>query len=296
MIWDAIDFVCREAALQLRRERLIAISTVSTVAVLLVVLGSIALFVMDLRAWTGWMTGQLEVWGFFQSDVPRADATKTLDPIADWPEVQDVKFVTKEEAWQRQKQDFPSIARLEDAIENPLPDAVSIKVREPRHTAAVATKLARVSGIDAVRWGGGLAQQLVKFKRTVNWVALVVSLLVLVAAVFIVHNTIRLALHSRWREIYIMQLVGATRTTVAGPFLLEGTIHGILGAALACCVLVPGHMYLRDLAEHSFFPLAPDRALLFFALYLLLAGALLGLTGSIFSIRRYLRQKPEWHR
>jgi len=124
----------------------------------------------------------------------------------------------------------------------------------------------------------------------------VIGFLVAIAGVFIVHNTIRLALHARRREIYIMQLIGAGRGVIAAPFLLEGILHGALGAALSCCVLLPAHMYLRSLSERStlFLLLAPDNALITFGVGLIVAGAFLGLTGSAFSVRRYLRRKPEW--
>ncbi len=295
MIFAALDFICRETVLHLKRERLIAIATVSTVAVLLIVLGSIVLLLVDLKTWTGWMTDQLEVYGFFAKDTTREDALKAADPISAWSEVESVTFVTKEEGWERQQRDYPSIARLDDAIDNPLPDAVQLKVRDPEQSARVAKRLEQIPEIEAVRWGGSLAQSLVRFNRVVNWTGLVVSLLVAVAGLLIVHNTVRLALHSRRREVYIMQLVGATRALVAAPFLLEGLLHGLLGAALARCLLVPTHMYLRDLAARSFVPLTPDSALLPFALYLLLAGAVLGFTGSAVSVQRYLRHKPEWH-
>jgi cell division transport system permease protein len=144
---------------------------------------------------------------------------------------------------------------------------------------------------------GSFTHRVVQAQRALTWAGVIVSVLVGVAGIFIVHNTIRLALHSRWREIYVMQLVGATRGIIAAPFLLEGMLHGAFGAALACCILIPAHMYLRSLSARSapFFFLLPDQLMLPFGFYLLLAGAVLGLSGSIVSIRRYLRRRPEWH-
>ena len=297
MILHAIDFVCRETVLHLKRERLIAIATISTVAVLLLVLGSIVLLLLDLRAWTGRAIDQLEVWGYFSKEVARDDSMKATDPIAGWSEVKSVRFVTKEEGWEQQKRDYPGLAKVGDGIENPLSDAVQIKVREPEQSAEVAKRLEGLPEIRTVRWGGSLQESLVKLKRAVKWGGMAISLLVAIAGVFIVHNTIRLALHSRWREVYVMQLVGAARSMIAAPFLLEGMLHGLLGAAIACCVLLPTHMYLRTLAARSapFFVLIPDGDLLPFALCLLLGAALLGITGSAVAIRRYLSHKPQWH-
>lgn len=304
MIWDAVDFVCRETALHLKRERLIGIATISTVGVLLLVLGAIVLFVFDLQLWTGRLIGELQVRAYFASDFPREEVQKAAEEIAKWPEAKSAVFVSKEEGWEDLKRKLASTARLRDDFRDRLPDSVWVRPSDVDLVVALSEKLERLEGVETVnpsseesKRTGGLTQSLARFKRVVSWAGLVVAVLVVVAGVFIVHNTIRLALHSRWREIYVMQLVGATRATVAAPFLLEGMLQGLIGSALACCILVPAHMYLRDLSARAapFFFLLPDSALLSFTLYLLLAGALLGLTGSALPVRRYLRRRPEWH-
>jgi cell division protein FtsX len=303
MIWDSADFIARETALQLRRERLIAIATISTVAVLLLVAGGVVLFLLDLRLTTGQIGGALTVKAFFERGYPRAGAQDASREIARWPEVTSSRFVTKEEGWQQQKRSFPRIGALR-GIQNPLSDAVAVHVKKPDLIPKVAGKLAQVRGVRAVVPSAAEAgkqtsspQRMTRIQRAVYWAVVIVSGLVAVASTFIVHNTVRLALHARWREIYIMQLVGATRIMVAAPFLLEGAIHGTLGAVISCCLLAPVHMYLNSLANRSaplWISLLPDRALLPLALALVVAGMLLGTSGSMLSIRRYFRRRPDW--
>lgn len=297
-----MEFIIRETGLQLRRERLIAIATISTVAVLLVVLGAIVLFQLNLRLWTQRMAAELEVWGYFQRDLPRPEAIKLSQEIADWPEVRSVQFVPREEGLKRLKTYLPGSSALR-GLGNPLPDAVRVKVVEARLVNHVAEKVGDLQQVRHVVPSPGsasrearLVDRVVQTKRIISWAGVAVAALVSLAGVFIVHNTVRLALHSRWREIYIMQLVGATRALIAAPFLLEGLVHGVVGAILAACLLIPGHLYLHSASQRSapFITLLPDRDLLAFGLYLLLAGGLLGLTGSIVSIRRFLRGRPEW--
>lgn len=296
MIWDEIEFIFRETALQLRRERLIAIATVSTVAVLLLLLGALVLFHLNLRLWTDRVAQEMDVWGYFAKDV--ASAQDLARRVGAWPEVTSAQFVPKEEGMKRLRSYLPSSSALR-GLRNPLPDGVRLRVRDPRLVPATARRLAALPGIKNVVPDpqDEFIQRMIKAKRIIFWAGVTVLALVAIAGVFIVHNTIRLALHSRWREIYIMQLVGGTRALIAAPFLLEGLVHGLLGSALACCLLIPAHMYLRHLSAHfaSFVLLMPDRAMLTFGLGLLLAGALLGVTGSAVSIRRFLRRRPEWH-
>jgi len=302
MIWNTLEFVFRETALHLRRERLIAIATISTVAVLLLLLGAIVLFLLNLSVWSQRLAQQLEVRAYFQRDFPREEAQKAAQQIAAWPEVRSASFVTKEEGWEWLKKNVVSGAELQ-GLDNPLPDRVDVLAKDPEFAPEVARRLEKLPGVKDVvpsaasaSQSGSFARRVVQAKRLVTWVAILASLLAAVAGALIVHNTVRLALHSRWREIYIMQLVGATRSLIAVPFLLEGMLHGAVGAALACCILVPAHMFLRNLTAHSapFLLLAPNPTLLPFTLAVLAVGALLGLTGSAFSVRRYLRQKPEW--
>jgi len=303
MIWDAIDFVLRETALQLRRERLIAIATVSTVAMLLLLLGAIALFFANLRLWTDRVAQELEISAYFDHEFDREAALQTRDEIADWPEVEAAVFVPKEEGWEWLKGRLAISGDL-PGMGNPLPDTVRVRVRNPELIPMIGAKLQGLEGVsevipnpDAATREGSFARTVVKVHRAVTWAGVLGAILLTTTSIFIVHNTIRLALHSRWREIYIMQLVGTTRGWIAAPFMLEGTVHGLLGAAVACCVLIPAHMYLQSLSANfaPFFFLVPNSILLPFALYLLLAGGLLGLTGSAVSVRRFLRGRPEWH-
>ncbi len=298
MIWHRLEFIWRETLLQLRRERLIAISTVSIVAVLLVLLGANLLFLTNLRLWTGRAASEVEVSAFFAKGYDRLSAQRAAKEIATWPEVESVRFVPREEGWEQFQKSLTGGRKLRGFDASVLMDAVSVHVHDPSLVEKVAKKLRATAGVEAVPMerSGDLARKVVRFKNAVTWAGSLVAILVGLAGLFIVHNTVRLALYARWREIYIMQLVGATRSLVAAPFLLEGAIHGAIGAWLACCVLIPAHMYLRTVAARSapFFLLQPDRALLPFGCYLILGGALLGLIGSAFSLRRFLRRKPEW--
>lgn len=297
MIWQTLNFVWRETLLQLRRERLIAVSTISIVAVLLVLLGANLLFILNLRLWTGRTAAEVEVAAYFEKGFDRLSAQRVARTIATWPEVESARFVSREEGWQQLQKSLAGSVKLRGFDASVLPDAVHVKVHDPKQAEPVAKKLLKTEGIkDVPNRFGGFARAVVRFKNAVTWAGLVISILVGLAGVFIVHNTVRLALYARWREIYIMQLVGATRALIAAPFLLEGAIHGAIGAWLACCLLVPGHMYLRTLAARNapFFLLQPDQALIPFALYLMLGGAALGVIGSLFSLRRFLRRKPEW--
>lgn len=305
MIWHTIEFIWRETLLQLRRERLIGIATVSTVAVLLLLLGANLLFLFDLRLWTSDVASQVQVSAYFAQDFPRDKAQAEAGTAGRWPEVRTARFISREEGWEEQKRRTPSFRKAERQGLGPevLPDAVRLWVHEPAQVPAVAKRLEALEGVKDVIPSpkdpgrvGQYARAVARFQRAVTWTGVILGALVALAGMMIVHNTVRLALHSRWREIYIMQLVGATRSVVAAPFMLEGAIHGAVGAVAAACLLVPAHMYLYAMASASstWFRLQPNLEVIRFAVCLVIVGTLLGLTGSTMSVRRFLATKPEW--
>ncbi len=303
MNWNGIDFVLRETLLHLKRERLIAVTTISTVAVLMLVLGSLVLFMLDIRTMTHNLQDAVEVRAYFARDYPRDKAEEAAKAVAHWPEVKTAKFVSKEEGWRWLSNAMVSSSKLK-GLDNPLSDGVAVYIKQPEMIPGVAAKLEALAGMKDVvpsasesKKKEGFWYRLVQVKQILTGAGIALSALVALAGVFIVHNTIRLALHAHWREIYIMQLIGATSGVIAAPFLLEGMAHGAIGAILAGCIVLPTHMYLRSLSAESapFIVLAPDSILVSFGLGLLLAGIVLGFTGSAFSVRRYLRKKPEWH-
>ena len=121
-------------------------------------------------------------------------------------------------------------------------------------------------------------------------IALIV-LLVFIALVFI-NNTIRLAIMARRKEIAIMRLVGASNGFIRGPFLMEGALHAIIGAALAivCIELLRNLALPRLQASLTFLPIELGmETFLYIYLILLVAGLVIGLIGSALAMRRYLK-------
>ncbi len=302
-----LRFIWHETVLELRRERLIAVTTISTVAVLLVLLGANLLCVMDLHGWVDRAAKEVTVTAYLKKGLPRDKAAAVAKEVAAWPEVAEAQFVTREELWHEFSTQVVSAEQLRGLDASTFSDSVRLRAKQPALVRAVSAKLEAREDVDQVIPGtkdrdqtssraAKLLERIIRLGVIARWVGIVVAMLVALVGMFVVHNTIRLALHARWREIYIMQLVGATRTLIAAPFLLEGAIHGAIGAALAACVLVPVHMYLgaAALAAKSFLQLQPDTALLPFTIYFIIGGMFLGLFGSALSLWRTLRHKPQW--
>ncbi len=176
---------------------------------------------------------------------------------------------------------------LEVLEENPLPASYHLELasghRSPEAVAAIAEDLRRWPEVDDVvyseAWVGALERWAVLFR----WGSLMVSLVVLGAAVFVISNTVRLTMAGSRRLIEIQMLVGATNTFIRLPYLLEGMVHGLLAGVLAMAVLAAGFKVLAvRLDGLTFFTPAQVTGFVLFCV-------LLGLLGSLAAIGQYLR-------
>jgi cell division transport system permease protein len=122
--------------------------------------------------------------------------------------------------------------------------------------------------------------------------ALMLTLLVIVCAFAIVSNTIRLSVTHRRDEIEMLRMCGATDAFVRGPFVIEGTLQGLLASSLAMLILIVAYFLLRDRFDAALAPLAGMRLSFLpplLAVGIVIAGAVLGAFGSVISIHRYLK-------
>jgi len=149
-----------------------------------------------------------------------------------------------------------------------------------------------VPGIRKVDFGQEWVERLVAFTKAVRIGGIGLVVLLVIATVLTISNTIRLAVFARRREIAIMKLVGATDWYIRRPFLIEGIFLGIIGAVLATLVTGLGYERIVTSAHATvpFLPIVPpEDVLMSMSLSLAILGAVLGGIGSLISMRRFLK-------
>jgi len=203
-----------------------------------------------------------------------------------------VKYVSKEEAFAQMKRRYPELVK--NLTSNPLPDSLDVTPDKAEHVDLLYTSIVKpkkLAGVGKVNDGKRISHRILQVAHVIEIVFTVATLVLLVASILLISNTIRLSIFSRRREIEVMKLVGATNWFVRGPFMLEGLICGLLGSLLAVFFLVLG----KAIALPSILPhLSGDtdvRALSFplTAVILLGMGLGLGAIGSGLTIRRFLQ-------
>lgn len=284
-----------QAALGLRRNGLMSVAAVLTVAIALFIFGAFLLLVLNANYIALFLESNVEIAAYLEVDAPRSEAQRLVEQVRELAGVAEVKLVTKEEGLAQLSRQFGAEHDLLAALggTNPLPDYLRVKATSPEAVEPVAQTLARLPRVEKVDYGKNVVERLFQVLYWVRWLGVAIMLLLALAAVFLVAITIRLTVYARRREVAIMKYVGASDWFIRVPFFLEGLALGLLGSILAVGALYLGYDMLlgeRGLGSLSFIPLLADYSLIGQVLGgLLLAGMLVGAVGSVVSVRHYLK-------
>jgi cell division transport system permease protein len=192
----------------------------------------------------------------------------------------------------------PAAESLRGLSEEPLPPSLEVRVserlRSPDALRTLASELRAMPSVTGVDYGEQAVERLSSIARAVRWAGWVAFVVLVGATLIIVSATLQLAIYARREEVEIQKLVGATDRFVQAPFLLEGGLQGLAGAALAIVGLIVFRQTLSpQLASLLSFLRLPgsvtDARPWMEALQLALAGAGLGLAGSYLAVHRFLR-------
>jgi cell division transport system permease protein len=282
----------REALLSFRRAPLLSALSITTIAFSLFTLGLFGLVAINLREALRGLEERVEIVAFVLRGTPAETITLATDDIAAFPEVQDVVYVSEEQALARARRELVEFRdAYRDLQVNPLPASIEVRLktgyRDAAHVERVAERLRGFGFVNDVRFGREWVQKLDHLRNITGVVGLVIGLAFAAVAVVIIGVTIRLTLLQRAREISIMRLVGATNWFIRGPFLLEGALKGLLGGLLSLVLCYAGYLLFRDQSGGTF------AGLIFFhqlqMLGIVIFGVMLGLGGSLVSVGRHLR-------
>jgi cell division transport system permease protein len=287
-----MKLLTREALLSFRRTPLLSALSITTIAFSLFTVGLFGLVAINLRQALRGLEERVEIVAYVLRGTPaEAIAVATQDIVA-FPEVQDVSYISEEEALQRARTELIEFRdAYRDLQVNPLPASIEVRLKDGYRDAATVERVSqRLKGfgfIEDVRYGREWVQKLDYLRNLTGLVGLVIGLAFAAVAVVIIGVTIRLTILQRAREISIMRLVGATNWFIRGPFLLEGALKGLLGGLLSLVLCYAGYILFRDKSGGTLSGLVffrPEHMVL-----IIIFGVLLGLGGSLVSVGRHLR-------
>jgi cell division transport system permease protein len=289
--YGRVQFFFREVGRNFSRNVVMQLTAIGTVAVMVLLLGAF-LYTRALGATIGDdIVKKIEISVFLNRDVDAAAVQKLRTAIDDDRRVRSVAYIPKAQGLKEVSERLKGQFDTSLLTENPLPDALRVKVTKPENVHAVAASIKRMHGVATVEYAQDAVERMLKLIDVFARIGFVVVALLILTAAIIISNTIRLTVYARRREIAIMRLVGASGAYIRGPFICEGLVDGILGAAIAVGVLALARQILMPklTAALPFIPLSTTASGLVLGGELLLVGAVVGIVASWVSVGRHLR-------
>ncbi len=287
-----IRYALKEGFSGFQRAKLSMFAAIFTICISLLLISFFAILFFNANTIVNSLREKVEMEAFL-NDQLSSDQTMQIKSIVETIEgVREVRYISKEEAAKIFQTEFG-----EDVYKvlnfNPLPASFKIFLKEGYKTAKSAAiiydQVHAIKGVDEIIYRKQLLEMLDKEAVSLLWIMLGIGVFVLLSSIILVANTIRLAIYAKRKIIQTMKLIGATRGFIRTPFLLEGLLQGLFGGAIAAGMIFLVFNYMErwlTVQLSEFVQVQP-----YYYATIVGAGCLLGLLGSMISVRRFIGGK-----
>lgn len=295
---ENIRYFILRALRNMRQWPFLCSAAILTMAVALATVATFFLVVVNVEQLAQRWTREVQVVAYLDQAPEQQKVQPLIKQLKAFPEVISVTYISQKEAFKRFRGQLGDEASLLEGIDSKLLPAsfelgIRPEFRNQDGVNKVIEKLENTLDVDDLRYGQKWLERFNNFVSMLHYVGLILGGFLLLAALFIVSNTIKLTLYARRDELEIMALVGATMRFIKVPFLLEGAIQGLLGGLISLVFLSLSFTFLISRSLNSFWLTPTDFNLLFLTanqqLILVLSGVVLGTLGSLSSLRRFVR-------
>lgn len=289
-------YLLREALTNVLTNRMTTLVAVATTAFTFACVGVFLLLYVNLKNVAASLEQDIQVLVYLQDDLDRESTATLAEQLKADPAVASVSYISKEQALAEFKKEFPTDSHLLEGLgQNPLPASyvvtLSALFRSPDRIKRWAERARTISGVDQVQYSQDWIEALDTIVHYIEVAAMIVGVILSAACVTIIANTIRLALYARREEIEILGMIGATKSFIRTPYILEGSVLGFLGSALSLLILKAGfELFRHEIGSTSRF-LGVETLLMFFSVpvcgIVVTVGVVLGFAGSYLSLLRF---------
>ncbi|WP_055534174.1 permease-like cell division protein FtsX [Streptomyces graminilatus] len=254
------QFVLSEIGVGLRRNLTMTFAVIVSVALSLALFGGSLLMSDQVSSMKGYWYDKVNVSVFLcnksdaESDPNCAKGAVTTDQkkqiLADLEKmdsvVEKVTYESADEAYKHYKEQFGDSPLASSLTPDQMQESYRIKLKDPEKYKVIATAFDGRDGVQSVQDQKGILDNLFELLNLMNRAALGVMALMLIVALLLIVNTVRVSAFSRRRETGIMRLVGASGFYIQAPFIMEAAVAGVIGGGLACVFLVVGRYFTID--------------------------------------------------
>ena len=286
----------KEGFIGVKRHFAMAISSASAVTITLTMVGVFGILAVNMAYLSQEIEQSISLVAMIDYDVEDLSQVATMrKSIEAMSDVDKVDYRTKEQEFDFYCEQYPDMVEFSELYrdDNPFHDTFVVTIKENGDLANVKNNIAKMNGIDSVEDGGSNTYTLINVLRSTRLAGGVLVIALVVLAVYLIYNTIKITIATRKDEIIIMRNVGAKNGYIRAPFLVEGIIIGILGSIIPISLVIYGYIKLFNMTNGvlagvmSLVPIYPFT--LYLGLALLALGIIVGFVGSYISVCKYLR-------
>ena len=275
----------------------LSVASISCITITLVVVAISLILSVNVNKFTRLVQDDVTIVVFLDKNLSLEDCNKIEDKIGKLKNIESITLKDKEKIRQEfmESKTYASIMKEWDTREeNPLQDAIHVKVKDINGIKKTADQIEKIEGVDVAKYGEGMVEQLVSIFDIIKKASYIAVIALIIVTAFLISNTIKITIFSRKREIGIMRLVGASNINIKIPFILEGLLLGILGAIIPIIIITYGYTILYDNFHGKLFTdfiklQKPSPFIYQGAGLLLLIGMVVGMIGSLRAVKKYLK-------
>lgn len=277
--------------------RSMSLASISVLTLCLLLIGISFLLLVNMKTLVSDVEKQNVVVAFVKDGIDESSIEKVRTDLEAIPNVTEVKYVSKEEGFSEQLDEFGvEKEMIEGVIENPLPNSYRITVSNIDEFSTTLAAIEAVENVETVRESQELIKQISTLQKSLTFICMIIVVALVIVSLFIIANTIKITMVSRKVDIQVMKSVGATNVFICWPFMIEGISIGLISGLIAM-TLTYAFERIEGNALNSLFALFGSKVVeVADCWYLLIigyfvSGMILGSFGSVVSIRKYLKKE-----
>lgn len=293
----SIGYLTREGFRNIWVNRLLSVATVFVLVSCLIIVGSGTLIFLNINSVLDLIEDQNVVMVYIEDDATEEQANELKVKLLSMENVEDdIVFVSREEAFERQKATYGDKSSLLDGLSPTImPDAYKVKVADLERFQETVSEIKKLSYVLDIHENSELAGKISSIRNAVTYISIGIVAILFFVSLFIVSNTIRITIFNRRLEISIMKAVGATNSFVRWPFMVEGILLGIFSAFLALGLQYVAYsvasIWLKDIMSMLGGSVVAfsDTIGVLLGMFVFV-GVFIGAFGSIISLNKYLKE------
>jgi cell division transport system permease protein len=296
-----IKLLAKEGANNVVKNKLMSFASMMTVVVALFILGIVLLMAINITSNIEAMKRDLELTVFLNVNATpyqREEVVNFVEAKKDAGLISEYRIETKEQMYENIKNSLEDESLLEGFTVENAAESFYIKLVDPNSSDAIISQISEFGGVNknAIGYGKEELDKLEGILKIFNSVTIIVLAVLMIISIFLISNTIKLTVYARRHQIEIMKYIGAVDSFIRGPFIVEGFILGLLGAAVAFLLTSQAYTLLQkglnvlltnlNLSTLRIMPFSPV-AVRMFIIYAIF-GIVIGGVGSVVSVRKHL--------